>query len=161
MTRPRLHIVVLVALILIAGLAGCHRGKRPFVLGVVCLKSEQDFSDFTSELRAIAASEGTKLGDRSAQTQKEMETLGHPFEGKRTRPVVNMYIELKDGAGLGVGNMGMPGYQVAFGVNAGWGRAEVAHQFADTVVARLKSRWRVELVTDPAHAGAQPMKDCH
>lgn len=161
-TRLRLHLVTRIALLLIAGLAGCHQGKRPFVLGVVCLKSEQDFSDFTSELRAIAASEGTTLGDRSADTQKEMDTIGHPFEGERTRPVVNMYIELnKDGAGLGVGNMGMPGYQVAFGINDGWGSPEAARKFADTVVARLKSRWRVELVEDPAQAGAQPMKDCH
>ena len=149
------------ALILIAGLEGCHPGKRPFVIGVVCLRDAQDFSDFTSELRTIAASEGTKLGDRSADAQKELDTIGHPFEGKRTRPVVNMYIGLKDGAGLGVSNLGMSGYQVAFGINDGWGRAEVAHQFADAVVAGLKSRWRVELVTDPAHAGAQPMKDCN
>ena len=161
MTRPRRHPVALIAFLLIAGLAGCHQGKRPFLLGVVCLKSAQDFSDFTSELRAIAASEGKTLGDRSVDTQKEMDTIGHPFEGERTRPVVNMYIELKDGAGLGVGNMGMPGYQVAFGINDGWGSPEAARRFADTVVARLKSRWRVELVADPAQAGAQPMKDCH
>ena len=70
-----------------------------------------------------------------------------------------MYIELKDGAGLGVGKLRMAGYQVAFGINAGWGRAEAAHEFADTIVARLKSRWRVELVPNPAKAGAQPMED--
>lgn len=161
MTRPRLHLGALIALVLIAGLEGCHQGKRPFVLGAVCLESEQDFSDFTSELRAIAASENTRLGDRSANTQKEMDSIGHPFEGERTRPVVNMYIELKDGAGLGVGNMGMPGYQIAFGINDGWGSPEAARRFADTVVARLKSRWRVELVPEPAQAGVQPMKDCH
>lgn len=156
----RFILAALLALALIAELASCHQGKRPFVIGVVCLKGEQDFSDFTSELRALAASESTTLGDRSADTQKGLETIGHPFEGERTRPVVNMYIELKDGAGLGVSNLGVPGYQVAFGINDGWGSAESARRFADTVVVRLKKRWRVELVADPAKSGAQPMNDC-
>jgi hypothetical protein len=160
-TPPRPHLVALMALVLIAGLQACHPGKRPFVIGAVCLKNEQDFSDFASELRAIAASEGTTLGDNSAETQRGLETIGHPFDGQRTRPAVSMSIDLKDGAGLGVSNLGMPGYQVAFGINDGWGSAEAAHRFADTVVTRLKKRWRVELVADPAHAGAQPMKDCN
>jgi hypothetical protein len=160
-THLRTHLVALIAVVLIAGLQACHQGKRPFVIGVVCLKGERDFSDFKSELSLIADSESTTLGDRSAETQQELATIGHPFDAPRTRPAVNMWISLKDGAGLGVSNLGMPGYQVVFGINDGWGSAEAAHRFADTVVTRLKKRWRVELVADPAEAGAQPMKDCN
>jgi hypothetical protein len=148
-------------LLLISGLAGCHQSQRPFVIGVVCLRDAQGFSDFTSELRAIAASEGTTLGDRSAETQEELETIGHRIEGERIKPVANMSIELKDGAGLGVSSLGIPGYQVAFGISDGWRNAEAAHKFADEFVARLKSRWRVELVANPAESGAKPMKNCN
>src|SRR5262245_9747219 len=115
MLRPGPYLVALLALAMVAGLEGCHQSKRPFVIGVVCLKDAQDLSDLTNELRTIATSESTKLGDRGAETQKELETLGHP-DKERTKPAVNLSIELGDGIGLGVSNLAMPGYQVAFGV---------------------------------------------
>jgi len=109
-------------------------------------------------MQVIAQSKGKQLIDRSADTQKELNDIGHPGEGARTRPVINMGILLGDGVGVTAGNLGMPGYQVAVGFSESSKPAN-AHRFADAVVKRLAERWRVEPV--PAGTGAKGMENCN
>ena len=126
----------------------------------VCLRNAEDLAAFTREMQVIAQSEGKQLIDRSAATQKEFDTIGHPVEGARTRPVINMGILLGDGVALTVGNLGMPGYQVAVGFSEGSKPAD-AHRFAEAVIRKLEARWRLQTVPNPAESGALPMPGCN
>jgi hypothetical protein len=58
-----------------------HDGRGKFAIQEVCLKNAEDLSAFTREMQLIAQSEGTKFIERSANTQKELDTIGHPVEG--------------------------------------------------------------------------------
>jgi hypothetical protein len=114
---------------------------------------------FTQQMQLIAQSEGTTLIDNSASTQKELDAMGHSFEGARNRPVINMGIEWQDGSGMLVSNLGLPDYQVVVGFSEGSSLPR-AQRFAQKVVGKLEERWRVEFVPDPAKSGALPMADC-
>jgi hypothetical protein len=142
----------------VGAFCGCGSGKPPFLMAQVCLRNAEDLAAFTREMQVIAQSEGKQLIDRSAATQKEFDTIGHPVEGARTRPVINMGILLGDGVGLTVGNLGLPGYQVAVGFSEG-SKPTDAHRFADAVINGLAQRWRVESV--PAGTGAKGMENCN
>jgi hypothetical protein len=72
--------------------------------------------------------------------------------------VINIGVLRKDGLGFGVGNLGLPGYQIALGFSEGSGNAAEAREFADRVVKRLEQRWHIDVV--PAGQGATPMSDC-
>lgn len=151
---------VLTAFALAGTLSGCAPGKGPFLIAQVCLKNTQDLEAFTREMQLIAQSDRARFIDRSADTQKEFDALGHPREGARTTPVVNMGIERGNGIGLMVGNLGLPGYEVAVGFSEGTNPPE-AHRFARMVVGKLQEHWHVEFVSDPQKSGALPMQGCH
>ena len=74
-------------------------------------------------------------------------------------PVINLAIDGPHGSSVAVGNMSLPGYQVALGFAEGSSLSE-AQKFAQMVVSKLEERWRVEFVPDPAKSGALPMADC-
>jgi hypothetical protein len=114
---------VLTAFALAGTLSGCAPGKGPFLIAQVCLKNTQDLEAFTREMQLIAQSDRARFIDRSADTQKEFDALGHPREGARTTPVVNMGIERGNGIGLMVGNLGLPGYEVGRIGLRGWSLA--------------------------------------
>jgi hypothetical protein len=151
---------VLVGIALAAVLIGCGSGKRAFAIQEVCLKNAEDLSAFTREMQLIAQSERAKFLDRSANTQRELDTTGHPVEGARTRPVVNMGFYRRDGVGLTVTNLGLPGYQVAVGFSEGSNSAD-AHRLAQMVMSKLAEHWHVETVPSPATSGAFPMANCN
>ena len=142
----------------VGALDGCGVGQPPFVIVQVCLRNAGDLAAFTREMQLIAQSQGKQFIDRSAATQEEINALRQPTEGARTKPVVNMGIELGDGIGLTAGNLGLPEYQVAVGFSEG-SRPVDARKFADAVMKRLAERWRVELV--PAGTGAKGMENCN
>jgi hypothetical protein len=154
--RRTLHLLAILGWV--GGICGCGSGQQPFLIAEVCLRNAGDLAAFNREMQLIAQSEGKQLLDRSEDSQKELDALGHPLEGARTRPVVNMGIELGNGVGLGVGNMGMPGYQVAVGFSEGSNPAD-AHRFADSVIKSLAQHWRIESV--PAGTGAKGMENCN
>ena len=157
MIRSCVRLLAVLAFFVI--LDGCGQGKRPFLIAQVCLRNADDLSAFAREMQSIARSQASRLIDRSAESQKQLETIGHPFEGARTKPIVNLGVELRDGVGLMVGNLGLPGYQVAVGFSEG-SNAPAAHQFAQTVVKKLEEHWHVEIVPDPGKSGALPMRNC-
>lgn len=156
--RSKSSLLTLAIIALAGSLYGCGSGKRPFLIAQVCLRNAEDLSAFISEMQMIAQSEGKQLVDNSTTTQKELNASGHPVEGARTRPVINMGIQRGDGVGLTVGNLGLPGYQIAVGFSEGSNRHD-AHRFADEVIKRLGQRWRVESV--PAGTGAKGMENCN
>jgi hypothetical protein len=135
-------------------LFGCGQGKRPFLMVQLCFKDDRDLGDFALLLQSIAYSEGMTYIDRSGPTERE---LAATDASGLLAPVINSGLEGPNGLGLGVGNLGLPKYQVAVGFSEGSNPAE-AHRFADSVVSRFKSRWHVETV--PEGRGALPIADC-
>ncbi|MGH8850005.1 MAG: hypothetical protein ACREYD_03330 [Casimicrobiaceae bacterium] len=152
-------ICALISIALVSALQGCEGGKRAFLIATVCLQSADDLSAFTAEMQSAANAEGTEFLDWSAETQAELDTIGHPMDGARTRPAINMGFTRRDGVGLTAGNLGLPGYQVALGFSKG-SNAPAAHKLAQRIVSKLEERWHVEIVPNPAESGAFPMTNC-
>ena len=124
----------------------------------MCLSNEQGALQFVDEMKSIAAAENFDFVDNSRNTERELKVVDYAgterTEGSR---VINVGVLRKDGLGLGAGNLGLPGYQVAIGFSEGSNAAE-AHDFADRVLARLRQRWQIEAV--PSGSGAKPMLGC-
>lgn len=142
-------------------LYGCGpvHGKRPFLIAEVCLKSADDLAAFRREMQSVAQSQNAAVIDRSTSTQMELDAGGHSREGGRTAPAVNLGIKRGDEMLVMVGNLGLPGYQVALGFSEGSNPTE-AHRFADTFLREVEARWHVEIVHNSAESGAGPMKEC-
>lgn len=121
-----------------------------------CLQGQADLADLTSELRSIAQQEHMQFIDASARTRQDLQTINAP-QSVRVDPVINMGVERDDGVGLGLGNMGLPSYQVAMGFSEGSNPPE-AHAFAARVLQKLSAQWHLKTV--PAGTGALPMKSC-
>ena len=154
----KLYIFVAGLVLVLGASFGCVSGERPFSSVEVCLGNEKNLSLFTDLMRSIAQTEKMKFVEGSAQTQKELESIGKTIhEVKPTGKVVNLGVEREDGMGLTAGNLGLPKYQVAIGFSEGANSRE-AHEFADRVIGKLRSRWPVEIVT--SGRGAQGMKNC-
>jgi hypothetical protein len=99
-----------------------------------------------------------KFVDHSLETQRNLAVIrGDAWKPDTSNPVIAIDMGLDDGLGLGVGNLGLPNYQVAVGFSGGQDPAE-ARKFSDMVVARLSQRWHVETVPDGS--GALPLKVC-
>jgi hypothetical protein len=139
--------------------SGCAQGKHPFLMAQMCLSDQHDVSAFVGELKSIASAEKFDFVDRSNDTERELKTVGY-VGSERTggSRVINVGVLRRDGMGLGAGNLGLPGYQVAIGFSEGSNAAE-ARNFADRVLMRLRKHWRIELV--PAGTGAKPMANCN
>jgi hypothetical protein len=100
--------IVLILLCLAAAISGCAPGKRPFLIGQICLANEQDVSLFTQELRMIANSEGGTFIDSSEETERNLHAVGNPNVEKAIgRPVIDVGIELGHGIGLMAGNLSL------------------------------------------------------
>jgi hypothetical protein len=67
------------------------------------------------------------------------------------------FIQWRANSGMGAGNVGLPGYQVAMGFAEGSNAVE-ARDFANRVLTRLRQHRGIEVV--PAGAGAGPMAGC-
>ena len=147
---------VLIAIALIA--TGCSQGKRPFLMVQLCLAGDSDLRLLESELRAIADEDHSQFVDSSGSTKRSLESIGHS-NAERTlgSPVVSWDINRKDGSGVGIGNLSLPGYQIALGFSAKADPSE-SKRFADTVVQRLKTHWQVYVVPDDR--GALPLSNC-
>lgn len=151
--RPRRPIVVLLGAL---ALMGCSEGKRPFLVGRVCLGSQDEADRFRQAVKDLAASERLDYFDRSEETGKEYKDLGigprgdHPF-------VLNISIDRKDGLGMGAGELGKSGYQVALGFQNG-GKPDEGKEFADRAIEAFRRRWQVE--TFPGTQGVFPFEHC-
>lgn len=143
---------------LLAVVVACTPGKRPFQIVQLCLSDEQNLADFKGELQVIAQSEGMQFLDRSEQTKRELQLLAAKGNVETvTEPVINVTVIRKDGLGVGGGNLGLPGYQVAIGFSEGASPTE-ARRFAQMVIQKLEKQWTVRMV--PPGTGAKPLADC-
>lgn len=124
----------------------------------LCLANQQGLATMESELQSVAQSEKMVFLDNSRNTKESLNTIGYAGnERKDGSPVISLDVGRKDGMGLGVGNLGLPNYQVAVGFSEG-SDAKEARQFANRVVERLKQHWRIVVV--PAGTGAKPLASC-
>jgi hypothetical protein len=155
-TRPCIvaRFAAVATLVLAGALVGCTQGKRPFLIVQLCFKDDQELADFTRLVESIAYSEGMVYVDNSGPTERGLAALNAPG---RLAPVINIGVHDDDGVGLGVGNLGLPKWQVAVGFSEGSKPAE-ARRFADAVAGQLRARWHVEAV--PEGRGALPIQNC-
>lgn len=142
-------------------LYGCAPGKRPFLIGQVCLKNEQGTSAFKQELQSIARAEGAQLIDNSQNTKEELRAIGNPnFKKTLSSPLINIGVDRGHGVGLTANNVDMPRNEVAIGFSEGSTPSD-AHRFASTVIGKLGQHWHIEIVPNPAESGALGMKNCN
>jgi hypothetical protein len=142
--------------VLLAMLLGCAQGERSFLIVQVCLDDRQDLSAFRNLIESVAIAEHMQFTDRSDETQRELRSINNP-DVPQASPVINFGIIGEDGIGLTAGNMGMPPNEIAVGFT-GASDLPRAHQFANSVVAKLQEQWHVESV--PAGTAAQGMRNC-
>ncbi len=136
---------------------GCTQGTTPFALISVCLEDHQDVSEFLAELREEAARSGMTFSDGSARMAKVI-----ALDQRAPREfVLRVSAVHPHGYGLSAGEL-KSGYQVAIGFNGDTDSRDTAEarSWADTVIARINKKWRVEVVADPSESGAFPISDC-
>lgn len=140
-------------------LFGCEGGRRPFLLVQMCLADEQDMNAFIKEVRLIAEAGGMTFIDGSERTEKSLKTLDYKgSERSNGSPVVNIGLRRKDGFSVGIGNLGLPDYQLAIGFSEGKGDPTEAREFAESVLQQVRKRWPVYVVPDGK--GAMPLSNC-
>jgi hypothetical protein len=150
--------VLLLITICTGAVVGCSEGKRPFVLGSVCLRDAQGLAEFRDVLQSIAVSEHSEFIDTSRRANEELKAIGKS-RSPSGAPAVNMGIELKGGGVMMASNLGLPGYQVGVGFSEG-SNARKAHEFAARALAKIQAKWDVAFVQDPAKSGIRPSADC-
>lgn len=150
--------VLAVACAVFVTLSGCGRAQEPFKMVQLCVNNMEGLEQLRAELQSIAASEHLQFQDASQHTEAELKAMKYPGNERTLgSPVVNIQMGRQDGLGVGVGNLGLPGYQLALGFTAGSNEAE-ARSFASKVIADLEKRWSVHMVPDGK--GALPMEGC-
>jgi hypothetical protein len=139
-------------------LCGCTQGKRPFEIVQMCVQNTEGVNQLRDELKAIAATKEMKFIDNSAGTKRDLQNVGYPGRERADgSPVINMAVLREDGMGVGAGNLGLPGYQVALGFSEGSNPSE-ARRFAGDVIKQLEGHWHVDTV--PSGSGAMPKPGC-
>lgn len=135
--------------------AGCAPAKQSSFLRVqVCLQSAEELSTFKSVINELGQEAGLIFTDGGGRGARQLRAIG---AAALVEPHVLLNLRGDDGMFVGVGNLGLPKYQVAMGFSEGADSLE-ARRFAEAVVAELKVRWRVEAV--PEGRGALPMENC-
>jgi len=136
---------------------GCSEGKHPFRMVQFCLADTQEIPAFTSFMNEIAQEYRMEFTDRSGQTADELRSLA---SDNKNVPVndraVNIGADRGSDFSFGAGNLGLPARQIAIGFNGS--NLETAKPFADDVVKRLATRWRIHEV--PQGRGALPLSHC-
>jgi len=141
----------------LACLNGCSSGKRPFRQIQFCLAGPQEIEEFTSRMDKISQNYKMEFGDRSGQTQSELEFLhSDNKEVPVNNRIVNIYGSHSSAFSFGAGNAGMPTNQIVIGFNGD--DLTQAMPFADAVVRDLSVKWHVHEV--PEGGGAFPLQRC-
>lgn len=140
-----------------SALAGCSEGKPPFRMVQFCLTGPQEIPAFTSFMNEIAQEKRMEFFDRSGQTQDELRSLAST---NKSVPVndraVNIGATRESDFSFGASNLGLPARQIAIGFNGD--NLEAGQAFANEVVKKLSTRWRVHEV--PEGRGALPLSRC-
>lgn len=149
-----------VALIGALGLSllGCQGAPGPFLIIQMCVQDRQGLETLRHELRDIATREGMRYLDGSEATKNSIEMMkSGELRRNDGTPYLNIQLNRGDGVGIGAGNLGLPGYQVALAFNSGNDRRE-AERISSAVVDRLGQYWQV--IPVPEGQGAKPMEGC-
>ena len=162
MGSPRLNrtsrtVFALAALSLM--LSGCTDGKEgPFLTAQLCVQDKAGIVQLIDELKAVAISRGMRFVDNSADTERDLGTVGYAGRERADgSPTINVAVERGDGMGVGAVNVGLPGYQVALGFTEGSDGLET-QRFADEVIAKLEKQWQLERL--PTGSAALPKPGC-
>jgi len=124
----------------------------------MCVQNNAGVALLVEELKAVADSKNMKFTDNGEETKRGLEVIGHPDRQRADgSPLINVGVLREDGMGLGAGNLGLPGYQVALGFSEGSDKSQARH-FADDVIKLLEQNWHVETV--PPGSGAKASPDC-
>lgn len=139
-------------------LHGCAPGKHSFLIVQTCLSDEHGFEALVREMKSIGAVENMNVVDHSEDVARLLEDVSYPGK-KRTHGsrVIDVSIQRPDGVGVTASNLGLPGFEMAFGFSEG-SDAEFAHAFADRVMTQLSTHWNFVVV--PSGAGAKPKGGC-
>ena len=139
------------------GLTDCSAGQGPFRMVQFCLAGTQEIPAFTSFMNELAQEHRMEFTDRSGQTEDELRALA---SGNKNVPVASRVVNIGADHGgefnFSAGNLGMPAEQIVVGFNGT--KLDDARQFADAVVSKLSTRWRVHEV--PQGRGAFPLVKC-
>lgn len=110
------------------------------------------------ELRAIADSREMKFVDYSADTERDLASVGYAGRERADgSPLIDVAVERWDGMRVSAVNLGLPGYQIALGFLEGRDRVET-QGFVDEVIERLERHWQIDRL--PASTGALPQPGC-
>lgn len=150
---------LLLSATLVVWLVACNGAPRPYLIVHVCVRDDRGFEILRSELAQVADSMHMTYVDGSEWTQRSVERMTtDTVKRSDNTPYLNIQLNRSDGLGVGAGNLGLPGYEVALAFNAGRDHAESV-RFANDVVGRLRGHWNVDTV--PAGEGAKPMGGCN
>jgi hypothetical protein len=147
----------LLASLIALSVTGCRGGEGPFLQVQFCLTNKAGAAEFKRVLQAIARDEGLEFGDRSAETEAELRSLGNsiPPDVRRSFPAINVSVR-KGNVGLGGGNLGLGPDQVSIGF--GGPASPEQRAFAQRTLQRLQQTW--ELVRVPSDRGASRLTRC-
>lgn len=153
----RVNIRTLALAIVLASVSGCTEGTHPFRMVQFCLESPDEIPAFTSFMRDLATEHQMDFYDRSADTQRELQSLASdnanvPLNDR----AINIGAHHEDDFSFGAGNLGMPTDQVVIGFNGT--DMQAARDFADSAVEQLSEKWTVKEVA--AGQGAFPLTNC-
>jgi len=138
---------------------GCTDGREgPFLTAQLCVQDKAGMAQLIDELRAVAVARGMRFADNSADTERDLGTVGYAGRERADgSPVLNVAVEREDGMGVGAVNVGLPGYQVALGFTEGSDRLET-QRFADAIIRELEKYWQIERL--PPGSGVLPKPGC-
>jgi hypothetical protein len=140
---------LLTVLVLTGLLTGCVGGQRPFLQVQLCLDDAADAARFIDLMQSVSESHRMRYVDRSALTQKELIQL----KKAPGYQVVDVGAWDEQGVGWGAGNVGLSAYEMSIGFSEGTSPSS-AHAFAEEVIQRMSSKWKVYTV--PSNRGALP-----
>ncbi|WP_168605902.1 hypothetical protein [Novosphingobium sp. SG707] len=107
-------------------------------------------------MNQIAQENRMEFGDRSGQTQDELQNLASHEKSVPTNDQIVNVSGYRGDFSFGAGNMGLPTQQISIGF--GGDDAVSAKKFADMVVQKLATKWRIHEV--PHGQGALPLSKC-
>jgi hypothetical protein len=144
--------------VIVAFLASCTPGERPFLTVQLCLVNSQGVDLFKQTLQSIARDEHMRYIDGSKATTRDLKVIEVTGKNMHTDGrLVFVGVEADSGPSLMAGNLGLNPYEVSVGFARG-GDTAAAHVFSDTVVAQLKRHWSLKIV--PQNSGAFPSPEC-
>src|SRR6185312_14303303 len=125
------------------GLYSCSPTQEPFRTVQFCFTAANGSSQLRDELRQISNEEKMTFHDVSDQSYEQVKSSAPQLLHNIDRSnYIEIFVGKDDGMGLGAGNQGLGGNQVAVGFTAG-ANPGLAAQFSNRVLERLHKKWKI------------------